>query len=205
MLVVRREAEWGSIVLLSSIRPSYAPHRLPASHVTPLRQVPAGWTWGSSADRKSSEFSGRQWESPWSCGSGEEQDQIGVVEGEPWHQQKIRYWRRSRDKLDRSWLKYVMEMRASQKGLWGRKQESTAEEDMVMERCRMTTGWREAEWWEGLEYHWGQETGEGHQKLCWSEGLVRSHVSENSVLRLPPRAMLRAAGSTGWAQGRFRG
>lgn len=59
MLVVRREAELGSIVLLSSVPPSYAPHCLPASHVTPLCQVPAGWTWGSSADRKSSEISGR--------------------------------------------------------------------------------------------------------------------------------------------------
>ena len=149
--------------------------------------VGAGWTWGSSADRKSSEFSGRQWESPWRCGSGEEQDQVGVVEREPWHQQKIRYWRRSRDKLVRSWLKYIVEVRASQRGWWGGKQEGREEEDMVMERRGMTTGWREAEWWEALEYHWGQEE------------------SENSVLRLPPGAMLKADGSTGWAQGRFRG
>ena len=134
--------------------------------------VGAGWTWGPSADRKSSEFSGRQWENPWRCGSGEEQDQVGVVEREPWHQQKIRYWRRSRDKLVRSWLKYIVEVRASQRDWWGGKQEGR-EEDMVTERQGMTTGGREAEWWEALEYHWGQEAGKVTGSCVESEGLVK--------------------------------
>lgn len=166
MLVVRREAEWGA----SSFSLLSPPLMLPTVCLPPMSlllcQVPAGWTWGSSADRKSSEISGRQWEGSrklwvWRRAGPDR----GCRREEPWHRQ-IRYWRRSRTKLVRSWLKYVMEMRASQKGSWGRKQESRAEEDVVMERggnahrvtwSRVVRG--------ALEYHWGQATG-GHWKLC---------------------------------------